>query len=102
MEERIQQVLGIEKEARRIHDDAIQQAERILHQAEQEAASIIEKAKAEAQQEARRLVSNTGAKNESARIQAEAEGKSADAEKSATENFERAVRFVLEKTAGKD
>ena len=101
-DEHIQQVLNIEKEARRIHDDAVHESEQILLQAEQEAGSMLENAKTGAEKEARRLAAGAEAKEENARILAEAEKNNEHAKALAAGNLERAVRFVLEQITVKD
>ena len=99
-DERIKQVLNIEKEARQIHDSATHEAEQILLAAEQETGLIIENAKAETQKEARLLVADVQVKEDSERILVEAEENSTRAKSLSAGNFEQAVRFVLDRTTG--
>jgi len=65
-EERVRQILEIEKQAQDIHDAAVREAEQLPIQAEKEARAIIEKARIEAQEEARRLIANAQAQELSA------------------------------------
>jgi F0F1-type ATP synthase membrane subunit b/b' len=100
-DERFQQVLNIEEEARKIHDAADRDSEQILISAEQEVGWLIENARTEAQKEAREIVTNAQAKDESARILAEAEETIKRAKSLSEGNLEKAVRFVLDQTIGK-
>src|SRR5690349_8956164 len=100
-ENRIQEVLKIEKEEHEIADAAIREAEQCPIQAEHEAQELIEKARAEAQEEARKLVEKVQGEDTSAKIQAEAEEKVSRIKKSSTGNIDRAVTFVVDRVAGK-
>ena len=61
-ENRIQQVLEIEKQAQEIHEVALRDAQQLPILAEQESQVVMEKARAGAQEEARQLVANAQAK----------------------------------------
>ena len=100
-EERIQQVLEIEKQAQEIQEQAKREAQEIPAKAEQEAQEIIAKAKADAQEEARKLVS--GAQAEDAAVQGKSKEASGNGEfeASARKNLDKAVAFVLERVIGK-
>src|SRR5262247_3707560 len=100
-ENRIKQVLELEKRAQEIHDAALKEAQQLPVTAEQEAQALIEKARAEAQQAAREMVSQVKADEESARILAEVEEKNKQFEALATSNFDRAVAYVLERVIGR-
>ena len=100
-EKNIQHVLEIEKEAQEIHEAAMKEAQQLPVVAEQEAQALIEKARAEAQQQAREMVSNVKADEESARILAEVEEKNKQFEAAAMKNFDRAVNYVLDRVIGK-
>ena len=65
-ENRIQQVLEIEKRAQEIHEVAIRDAQQLPISAEQESQAVIEKARAGAQEEARDLIASAQAKEETA------------------------------------
>ncbi len=101
-ENRIQQVLMIEKEAQEISDAAMREAEQLPLQAEQETQALIEKARNEALEESRRLVANAEAKEECARIQAEAEEKVSRTKNLAMGHLERAVAHVIDRVAGRE
>ena len=72
-ENRIRQVLDIEKRAQENYEAALSEAQRLPAQAEQEAQEIVNKARAEAQEEARQIVAKAKAEGEVDRIVAEAE-----------------------------
>lgn len=94
-EERIRQVIEIEKQAQEIHDRAVQEAQQLPILAEQEAQAIIEGARAAAEEEARQILAKAQAGEESARILAQAEEKNRQTATLAKSNFDRAVNFVL-------
>jgi vacuolar-type H+-ATPase subunit H len=100
-EKHIQQVLEIEKQAQELHDAAVKEAQQLPVLAEQEAQALIEKAKADAQQQAREMVSQVKADEESARILAEVEEKNKKFEALAKGNSDRAVNYVLERVIGR-
>lgn len=100
-ENRIQQVLMIEKEAQDISSAAMREAEQLPVQAEQEAQAIIEKARADAREEARRLVANADAKDECARIEAEAAEKVTRTQSMSAGHLESAVAHVIDRVTGK-
>ena len=99
-ENRIQQVLEIEKQAQEIHEAAIREAQQLPILAEQESQAVIEKARVAAQQEARELIANAQATEETARILAAAEGKNNQVEALAMSNFDRAVNYILDRVTG--
>ena len=100
-EKHIQQVLEIEKQAQELHDAAVKEAQQLPVLAEQEAQALIEKAKAEAQQQAREMVAQVKADEESARILSEVEEKNKKFEALAKGNSDRAVNYVLERVIGR-
>jgi len=100
-EKHIQQVLEIEKQAQELHDAAVKEAQQLPILAEQESEALIEKAKAEAQQQAREMVSQVKADEESARILSEVEEKNKKFEALAQGNSDRAVNYVLERVIGR-
>ena len=101
-ENRIQQVLEIEKQAQEIHETAIREAQQLPILAEQESQAVIEKARGSAQKEARELIANAQAKDETDRILAEAEKKNHQVEALAMSNFDRAVNYILDRVIGKE
>ena len=100
-ENRIQQVLEIEKQAQEIHEAAMREAQQLPVMAEQEAQELIEKVRSEAQQRAREIVSEVKADEESARILSETEEKNKQLEALAMNNIDRAVTYVLERVIGR-
>ena len=100
-EKHIQQVLEIEKRAQEMHEAALKEAQQLPVIAEQEAQALIEKARAEAQQQAREMVAEVKADEESARILSEIEEKNKQFEALAMSNLDRAVNYVLERVIGR-
>jgi len=101
-ENRIQQVLEIEKQAREIYDAAVREAQQLPAQAELEAQSILDKARNQAREEARQLVARAQAEEETAKILAQAEEKNRQVEALAMSNFERAVNYILDRVIGRE
>ena len=101
-ENRIKQVLEIEKRAQDNYEAALKEAQQLPTLAEQEAQEIVSKARAEAEEEARQIVAKAKAEDEVARILAEADEKNRQLESQATSNFDRAVNFILDRVTGKE
>ena len=101
-ENRIQQVLEVERQAQEIHEKAVSEAQQLPVQAEQEAQAIIDKARAEAQEEARKLVSDAQAEQEVAKTLAQAGEKNRQVETLAMSNFDRAVNYILDRIIGRE
>jgi hypothetical protein len=101
-EQRIQQVLEIEKQAEAIHAAAIRDAEQVQQQADRDARSLVETTRSAAQEEARRLVENASASDECAQILAQSEEKSCQIETLAAKHHAEAVAFVLDQLVGKE
>jgi vacuolar-type H+-ATPase subunit H len=101
-EKRIEQILGIEKQAQEIIDAATREAEQLPAKAEQEAQKLIEKSRASAQAEARQLLNKAKAEDDAAGIVSKAEEKNRAVEKSAMTNLDKAVAYVLERVIGKE
>lgn len=100
-ENRIRQVLEIEKRAQENYDAALREAQQLPTLAEQEAQQILNKARAEAQEEARQIASKAKAEDEVAGILAEAEEKNRQLEEQAMRNIDRAVNYILDRVTGK-
>ena len=100
-ENRIKQVLEIEKRAQENYDAALNEAQRLPMLAEQEAQELVNKARADAQKEAEQIVAKAKAEDEVARILAEAEEKNRQLETQAASNRDRAVNFILDRVIGK-
>jgi F0F1-type ATP synthase membrane subunit b/b' len=100
-ENRIRQVLEIEKRAQENYETALREAQQLPMQAEQEAQQILNQARKEAQEEARQIAANAKAEEEVARTLAEAEAKNRQLEELAMSNFDRAVDYILDRVAGK-
>ena len=101
-ENRIRQVLDIEKRAQENYEAALNEAQRLPTQAEQEAQEILNKARAEAQEEARQIVAKAKAEGEVDRILAEAEEQNRQTEARALNNFDRAVNYILDRVIGRE
>ena len=101
-EQRIQQVLDIEKQARAVYEAAVNEAKQIPLQAEQEAQALIDRARAEAEQQAKDMVSQAHSEAETQRIKDEAQAKVSKSEALARQNFRRAVTEVLSHIVGKE
>ncbi len=101
-ENRIRQVLDIEKRAQENYETALSEAQRLPAQAEQEAQEILNKARTDAQEEARQIVAGAKAEGEVDRILAEAEEKNRQLEARAMSNFDRAVNYILDRVVGKE
>ncbi len=101
-DQRIQEILEIEKNAQAIYEQAVKEAEQLPVQAEKEAQAMIEKARADAEEEARQMISQAKAENEIAKISAEADEKVKRVETLAAANFHQAVSYVLNRVVGKE
>jgi V/A-type H+/Na+-transporting ATPase subunit G/H len=101
-ENRIRQVLDIEKRAQENYEAALSEAQKLPALAEQEAQEIVNKARREAQEEARQIVARAKAEGEVDRILAEAEGKNRQLEALAMSNFDRAVNYILDRVIGRE
>jgi hypothetical protein len=99
-ENRIQQVLEIEKQAQEVYEKAVREAQQLPVEAEKEAQAILEREKAGAEQEARQLISQAQAEEETAKIIAEAEEKNRQLETVAMSNSDRAVNFIIARVSG--
>ncbi|RPJ22320.1 MAG: hypothetical protein EHM33_23815 [Chloroflexi bacterium] len=101
-ENRIRQVLDIEKKAQENYEAALNEAQQLPALAEQEAQEIVNKARREAQEEARQIVTRAKAAGEIDRILAEAEEKNRQLEALAMSNFDRAVNYILDRVTGRE
>ena len=101
-ENRIRQVLEIEKRAQENYDAALKEAQQLPILAEQEAQEIINKARAQAEEEAKQIVAKAKAEDEVTRILSEAEEKNRQLEAQATGNFDKAVNFIIDRVIGKE
>ena len=100
-DDRIQQVLQIEKEAQELFDSATRDAEQILIQAEQDSETLIEKERTAAEEEARQIVAKADVEEERKRILAEADEKVNRTNSLAKGHSDRAVNYVLNRVAGR-
>jgi vacuolar-type H+-ATPase subunit H len=101
-DQRIQEILDIEKNAQAIYEEAVKEAEQLPVQAEKEAQALIAKARADAEEEARKLISQAKAEDEIAKISTDADEKVKRTETLAAANFHRAVSYVLNRVVGKE
>ena len=101
-DQRIQEILDIEKHAQTIYEEAVKEAEQLPVQAEKEAQAILAKARADAEEEARKMLEKAKAEDEIGKISADAEEKVKHAETLAAANFHSAVSYVLNRVVGKE
>jgi vacuolar-type H+-ATPase subunit H len=101
-EEFIQKVLEIEKQADKIHEKAIHDADQLPVQAEQEAQAIVEKTRIAAQNEAAQLVDQAKVQEQSANILTDAERNIQHTESLASNNLNRAVAYVVARVIGRE
>ena len=100
-EDRIRQVIEIEKQAQEIQEKAKRDAQEIPVRAEQEGQALIAKAKADAHEEARKMIAGAQSSQASAPGTAADAAKNSEFEASAKKNFDKAVAFVLERVIGR-
>lgn len=101
-ENRIQEVIDIEKQADEFYTKAVNEAAKIPQQAEQEAKAFVEKARREAQEEAHKILANAESKEESERILTESDEAIQHSQTLAKRNFDRAVTYVISKVLGRE
>jgi vacuolar-type H+-ATPase subunit H len=101
-EKRIQQVLEIEKQAHTIYETAVKEADQLPIQAEIAAQALIDQARSSADAEARQMIASAQAEKENSQILTEAEEKIKQTDALAASHFDRAVAYVLSRTAGKE
>jgi len=98
----IKKVLEIEKEADKVHDKAVHEAEQLPIRADQDAQAIIDKARIAAQEEAAKMVDQAQVQQQSAEILADAEKSTQNTESLASNNFNRAVAYVVARVIGRE
>jgi vacuolar-type H+-ATPase subunit H len=103
-QEIIARILSFEGEAVKLHDDAQDQAVRIIEEAKKAATDLREQTLAQAHQQAGQLTteSQKAAEAERARIIAQAEAEAQRMEAMAARHFDRAVGFVLDQVTGRE
>ncbi|HEX2996165.1 MAG TPA: hypothetical protein VHP14_15170 [Anaerolineales bacterium] len=101
-ENRIRQVLDIEKKAQENYEAALNEAQKLPALAEQEAQEIVNKARTQAQEEARQIVARAREEGEVDRTLAEAAEKNRQLEALAMSNFDRAVNYILDRVTGRE
>jgi len=101
-EQRIQQVLEVEQQARAIYEAAKQKAEQLPIEAEQEAQELIEQKRAEAQAQAGQILADAQTQDECARIRARAEEEATRMEALAQNHFDHAVSHMLDRLIGRE
>ncbi len=100
-EERIQEIMKVEQQVQAMQEDARKQAEQLPLQAEQDVKQLLQQTRTQADYEARQIISELREADETGQIQKAAEAASAGFEARARGNFEQAVRFVLDRVAGR-
>ena len=98
----IQRIIEIEKEAQTIHEAALAEALALPVQAEKGAEAMIVQTRTEAEEKARQMVLDAQAKEECARILAEAEDKILNEDMLGKGNLDRAVSYVLARVIGRE
>ena len=101
-EEFIQKVLEIEKQADKIHDKAVLEADLLPVKAEQESQAMLEKARLSAQEEASKLVDQAKVQEKSEDILTDAQNNIQHSETLASTNFNRAVAYVIARVIGRE
>jgi vacuolar-type H+-ATPase subunit H len=101
MNEKIRQVLDIEKQAQEIQEKAKRDAQEIPVRAEQEAQTLIARAKAEAEEEAHKILAGAQSATAAEGISTDASAKNSQFDASAKKNFDKAVAYVLERVIGR-
>jgi hypothetical protein len=101
-EQRIMQVLDIERQAQGLHENARRTAEQLQLQAAAEAQSLIDRARAAAREEAQQLTCGDQASDECARILAQNDEKNHRMESLAAVHFDSAVSYVLNRIVGRE
>ena len=98
----IQKVLEIEKDADKVYEKGVHEAEQLPIHADQEAQAMLEKSRQTAQAEAAQMVDKAKVQQQSADIQAEAEKNIQHIETLASSNFNRAVSYVIARVIGRE
>lgn len=101
MNEKIRQVLEIEKHAQEIQEKAMRDAQEIPVKAEKEAQAMIARVRTEAEQEARKIISEAQSVDAARDVTEKAGEKSNQIDALAKKNFDQAVAYVLERVIGK-
>lgn len=99
----IVRVLSIEREATRIHDEAVAQAAQMIVDSERETSSTREQGLRQARTQAAQIEEEgrTAAEAERARVLGEAEAGAQQMERLAARNFDEAVKFILSQVTGR-
>jgi vacuolar-type H+-ATPase subunit H len=101
-EERLRQILELEKRANAIHQDAAREAEQLPGQARKQGRALIEQARAEAQAQARQMIDQAQETEECGHILNEANQEADRMRALAMAHFDRAVSFVLNRLTGRE
>jgi len=101
MKKNIEQVIEIEKQAQAVSQAAIKDAEKLPAQAQEEAQALLDRARSEAENEARHILENAKADEETARIISEAQEQANQTKTLAEQHLDEAVRFVIDRVSGK-
>ena len=101
-EERINQLKEIENEAQTLFDTASREAQGLPQQAEIEARQLLEKTRSEAQMEANHLITEAEQSQEAEQIIQKAREEAERKEALAMNNMDRAVKYVLNRIAGRE
>jgi vacuolar-type H+-ATPase subunit H len=100
-EERVKQLGDIEIKAKKLHDDAVQEAQLLPKRAEVEARELLETTRSAAQEEARQFIAEAQNQSNNERVLKQAEEEAKRKETLAMTHFDRAVNYVLHRIAGR-
>ena len=101
-EERINQLKEIENKAQTLFETASRQAQILPQQAESEARDMLEKTRSEAQSEANHLLAEAEQSPDPEQIIQKAREEAEKKEALAMNNMDRAVKYVLNRLAGRE
>ena len=101
-EERINQLKEIENKAQTLFDTANREAQCLPQQAEKEARELLDKTRSDAQHEAKHLIAEAEQSPEPEQIIQKARDEADKKENLAMNNMDRAVKYVLNRIAGRE
>jgi len=101
MNDRIKQVLEIERKAKELQEKAARDAQELPVKAQQEGQALIAKAKADAEAEARKIIAAAQSGEATMGGAADMNDKSSQFDAMAKKNFDKAVAYVLDRVIGK-
>jgi vacuolar-type H+-ATPase subunit H len=100
-DQRIQEVLAIEEQAKAVRDAAVKEADEMPRLAQRDAQAILDKTRAEAEAEAKSIVDKARSEETQNKVMSEFEANAKRTEELAMSNFDRAVSYVLCSVVGR-